>query len=103
MVGSWRGLVLLCQKETKTELWLHSATGRARERRRRSIGASIARHAHGPLPDLLTVPGIGPRNMEKLVAKGIAKLAELKQLYRDKVSFTFPISQVVVFVSLPRL
>jgi predicted flap endonuclease-1-like 5' DNA nuclease len=63
------------------------ATGRARERRRRSFGASIARHAHGPLPDLLTVPGIGPRNMEKLVAKGIAKLAELKQLYRDKVSF----------------
>ncbi|CAM6072521.1 unnamed protein product [Sphagnum tenellum] len=30
------------------------------------------------------VPGIGPRNMEKLVAKGIAKLAELKQLYLDK-------------------
>jgi predicted RecB family nuclease len=38
-----------------------------------------------PLPDLLTVPGIGPRNMEKLVAKGIDKLAELKRLYRDKV------------------
>lgn len=80
-------LVLLCGEETKAELWLHFATGRARERRRRSFGASIARHAHGPLPDLLTVPGIGPRNMEKLVAKGIAKLAELKQLYRDKVSF----------------
>ena len=61
--------------------------GRARERRRRSVGASVARHAPGPLPDLLTVPGIGPRNMEKLVAKGIAKLAELKQLYRDKVLF----------------
>jgi predicted flap endonuclease-1-like 5' DNA nuclease len=38
-----------------------------------------------PSPDLLTVPGIGPRNMEKLVAKGIAKLANLKQLYLDKV------------------
>lgn len=63
------------------------AAGRARERRRRSVGASVARHAPGPLPDLLTVPGIGPRNMEKLVAKGIAKLAELKQLYRDKVLF----------------
>lgn len=59
---------------------------RMRERRRRSPGASVARHAQEPLPDLLTVPGIGPRNMEKLVLKGIAKLDELKQLYRDKVS-----------------
>jgi predicted flap endonuclease-1-like 5' DNA nuclease len=59
-----------------------------RERRRRSIGASVARHAHEPFPDLLTVPGIGPRNMEKLVSKGIAKLAELKQLYRDKVIYS---------------
>lgn len=58
--------------------------GRMRERRRRSLGASVARHVQGPLPDLLTVPGIGPRNMEKLVSKGIARLAELKQLYRDK-------------------
>ena len=61
-------------------------SGRIRERRRRLLGANAARHAHEPLPDLLTVPGIGPRNMEKLVLKGIAKLDELKQLYRDKVS-----------------
>ncbi|XP_002990474.2 uncharacterized protein LOC9631521 [Selaginella moellendorffii] len=49
-------------------------------------GAAIERRrrAAAPLPDLLTVKGIGPRNMEKLVAKGIGKLVELKQLYRDK-------------------
>ncbi|GAB4861451.1 hypothetical protein Ancab_036653 [Ancistrocladus abbreviatus] len=35
-------------------------------------------------PDLLTVPGVGPRNLRKLVDKGIAGLAELKQLYKDK-------------------
>ncbi|GAB2271923.1 hypothetical protein Dimus_006751 [Dionaea muscipula] len=35
-------------------------------------------------PDLLKVPGVGPRNLRKLVDKGIAGLAELKQLYRDK-------------------
>lgn len=36
-------------------------------------------------PDLLAIPGVGPRNLRKLVEKGIAGVAELKQLYRDKV------------------
>ncbi|TYK00425.1 Deoxycytidine kinase [Cucumis melo var. makuwa] len=35
-------------------------------------------------PDLLTIPGVGPRNLKKLVEKGIAGVAELKQLYKDK-------------------
>lgn len=35
-------------------------------------------------PDLLDIPGVGPRNLRKLVEKGIAGVAELKQLYRDK-------------------
>ncbi|XP_041004407.1 uncharacterized protein LOC121249709 [Juglans microcarpa x Juglans regia] len=35
-------------------------------------------------PDLLTIPGVGPRNLRKLVDKGIGGVAELKQLYRDK-------------------
>lgn len=35
--------------------------------------------------DLLAIPGVGPRNLRKLVGKGIAGIAELKQLYRDKV------------------
>lgn len=36
-------------------------------------------------PDLLTIPGVGPRNLRKLVEKGIAGVTELKQLYKDKV------------------
>ncbi|KAG2710155.1 hypothetical protein I3760_04G012800 [Carya illinoinensis] len=35
-------------------------------------------------PDLLTIPGVGPRNLIKLVEKGIGGVAELKKLYRDK-------------------
>ncbi|XP_078441002.1 P-loop containing nucleoside triphosphate hydrolases superfamily protein [Wolffia australiana] len=34
--------------------------------------------------DLLTIPGVGPRNLRKLVDKGIGGVADLKQLYRDK-------------------
>lgn len=34
--------------------------------------------------DLLTIPGVGPRNLRKLVDKGFAEVAQLKQLYRDK-------------------
>ncbi|CAN6463850.1 unnamed protein product [Victoria cruziana] len=34
--------------------------------------------------DLLTIPGVGPRNLRKLVDKGIEGVADLKQLYRDK-------------------
>jgi len=37
-------------------------------------------------PDLLAIPGVGPRNLRKLVQKGIAGVAQLKQLYKDKVS-----------------
>ncbi|KAA8538656.1 hypothetical protein F0562_028264 [Nyssa sinensis] len=35
-------------------------------------------------PDLLTIPGVGPRNLKKLVEKGIGGVGELKQLYKDK-------------------
>ncbi|KAK4256249.1 hypothetical protein QN277_009137 [Acacia crassicarpa] len=35
-------------------------------------------------PDLLTIPGVGPRNLRKLVRKGIAGVVELKKLYKDK-------------------
>ncbi|MED6199742.1 hypothetical protein PIB30_078793 [Stylosanthes scabra] len=35
-------------------------------------------------PDLLAIPGVGPRNLRKLVRKGIAGVAQLKQLYKDK-------------------
>lgn len=41
----------------------------------------------GASPDLLTIPGVGPRNLRKLVEKGFSGVAQLKQLYKDKVIF----------------
>ena len=38
-------------------------------------------------PGLLTIPGVGPRNLRKLVENGISGVAELKQLYKDKVLY----------------
>lgn len=35
-------------------------------------------------PDLLAIPGVGPKNLRKLVEKGIGGVSELKQLYKDK-------------------
>lgn len=52
--------------------------------RRRQRGLSSAGDFIGN-PDLLTIPGVGPRNLRKLVEKGIAGVAELKKLYKDKV------------------
>ncbi|KAF3331941.1 Deoxycytidine kinase [Carex littledalei] len=34
--------------------------------------------------DLLSIPGIGPRNLRKLADKGFQGVAQLKQLYKDK-------------------
>lgn len=45
-----------------------------------TVGGALAGN-----PDLLTIPGVGPRNLRKLVEKGFAGVAELKQLYKDKV------------------
>jgi len=52
-------------------------------------------------PDLLTIPGVGPRNLRKLVEKGIGGLAELKQLYKDKVLFS--LKNVELFCSKNKL
>lgn len=54
-----------------------------RQRGGSSDGGSLAGN-----PDLLTIPGVGPRNLRKLVENGISGVAELKQLYKDKVFFT---------------
>jgi len=35
--------------------------------------------------ELLGIPGVGPRNLRKLVDGGFRDLARLKQLYTDKV------------------
>lgn len=51
-----------------------------RRQRASSSGGSVV----AGNPDLLAIPGVGPRNLRKLVEKGIGGVAELKQLYRDK-------------------
>lgn len=60
------------------------AEGRQRlQRERRHKGSSGSAALQGN-PDLLIIPGVGQRNLRKLVDKGIEGVAELKQLYRDK-------------------
>ena len=39
--------------------------------------------------ELLSIPGIGPRNLRKLADKGFQGVAQLKQLYKDKVMTSF--------------
>ncbi|OEL37738.1 Deoxycytidine kinase [Dichanthelium oligosanthes] len=48
---------------------------------RRQRGRSDALVGSG---ELLAIPGVGPRNLRKLVDKGFDGVAQLKQLYRDK-------------------
>ncbi|KAG2313143.1 hypothetical protein Bca4012_027719 [Brassica carinata] len=52
---------------------------RMSRRNRRSSNGSFEGH-----PDLLKIPGVGPRNQRKLVDNGIGDVAELKKLYKDK-------------------
>ncbi|KAL0314143.1 UNVERIFIED_CONTAM: Deoxycytidine kinase [Sesamum angustifolium] len=53
------------------------------QRRQRSGGGGVGAVVVGN-PDLLTIPGVGPRNLRKLVEKGFEGVAQLKQLYKDK-------------------
>ncbi|KAE8787026.1 deoxycytidine kinase [Hordeum vulgare] len=48
------------------------------ERRLRGVGAVAGSG------ELLAIPGVGPRNLRKLVDNGFEGVAHLKQLYRDK-------------------
>ncbi|XP_006654439.2 uncharacterized protein LOC102716131 [Oryza brachyantha] len=59
--------------------------GRAAERRLRAGGsAAAAAVAAVGSGELLSIPGVGPRNQRKLVDNGFEGVAQLKQLYRDK-------------------
>nr|CAB3461386.1 unnamed protein product [Digitaria exilis] len=51
---------------------------------RRMRGGSAAAAAVGTSVELLAIPGVGPRNLRKLVDNGFEGVAQLKQLYRDK-------------------
>ncbi|KAL8482525.1 hypothetical protein ACS0TY_028630 [Phlomoides rotata] len=52
---------------------------KARAQRRRCGGGAVVGN-----PDLLTIPGVGPRNLRKLVEKGFDGVEQLKQLYKEK-------------------
>ncbi|XP_057805128.1 uncharacterized protein LOC131020375 [Salvia miltiorrhiza] len=54
------------------------------QRRRSGGGGSGGGAVVVGSPDLLTIPGVGPRNLRKLVEKGFEGVAQLKQLYKDK-------------------
>lgn len=67
------------------------------ERRARGGGSLDAPPARSM--ELLAIPGVGPRNLRKLVDKGFQGVAQLKQLYTDKVydwlCFSVDLTQVV--------
>jgi thiamine monophosphate synthase len=57
------------------------------DEKRRGARAAAERRLRGGggSGELLAIPGVGPRNLRKLVDNGFEGVAHLKQLYRDKV------------------
>lgn len=62
-----------------------TGVGRLHRRQRGGVGEGGGGEEVLASPDLLTIPGVGPRNLRKLVQKGFMGVDQLKQLYRDKV------------------
>ncbi|KAL8162430.1 hypothetical protein V2J09_013919 [Rumex salicifolius] len=56
-------------------------------RRQRGSSENGASSCPPRCPDLLTIPGVGPRNLRKLVDNGIEGVDELKQIYRKRGYF----------------
>ncbi|KAH7681037.1 Deoxycytidine kinase protein [Dioscorea alata] len=74
--------------EDEEEGGIVEADQRSRSPRQRTSSVRRQRGgSNGPLGrnlELLTIPGVGPRNLRKLVDKGFEGVAQLKQLYKDK-------------------
>ncbi|KAM7510908.1 hypothetical protein LguiB_009783 [Lonicera macranthoides] len=73
--------------ESEKEVLSEEKPVRLQQRRQRSLmtgGGNTPGVAVLGSPDLLTIPGVGPRNLRKLVNNGIRGVAELKQIYKDK-------------------
>ncbi|XP_020584440.1 uncharacterized protein LOC110027384 [Phalaenopsis equestris] len=70
-----------CAEETSEQSDERSSRTAQQQRRQRS-------ESSGDIPgasfDLLSIPGVGPRNLRKLVDKGFRAIDELKQFYKDK-------------------
>lgn len=73
------------ESESENEEEEEKRRGRAGERRLRGGGSAAAAAAAAGRGELLSIPGVGPRNQRKLVDNGFEGVAQLKQLYRDKV------------------
>ncbi|KAI9084366.1 hypothetical protein K1719_033708 [Acacia pycnantha] len=73
-------------EEGKSTASLPSSEEKPSKLNKRLKGSSSSSCDISSNPDLLTIPGVGPRNLRKLVEKGFAGVAELKQLYKDKFS-----------------
>lgn len=71
------------ETENETENEAENVKARVQRRQRGSAGGGGGTAVDGS-PDLLTIPGVGPRNFKKLVEKGFEGVAQLKQLYKDK-------------------
>ncbi|KAK1371807.1 dNK domain-containing protein [Heracleum sosnowskyi] len=65
--------------EVKKELEEKRRLNRRQRGNEGGVSGLIARS-----PDLLAIPGVGPRNLKKLVEKGIGGVAQLKRIYKDK-------------------
>ncbi|KAJ4810862.1 Deoxycytidine kinase [Rhynchospora pubera] len=77
------------QKGEKCDESVEEVEGHEMEKREKVIKSVDRRNRGGnsvneESMELLAIPGIGPRNLRKLVDKGYQGVAQLKQLYRDK-------------------
>ncbi|RWV93894.1 hypothetical protein BHE74_00027042 [Ensete ventricosum] len=90
-----KGAVVKGEKKSRVTQQ-RAASGGSSTVERRPSGGIFDASPEGSL-ELLTIPGVGPRNLRKLVDKGFEGVAQLKQLYIDKV--VLPIDLILaVFV-----
>nr|CAB3465157.1 unnamed protein product [Digitaria exilis] len=87
--GARRGLLCSAEaarrgEDAEAEEAPRGGGSRAAAVERRMRGGSAAAAAVGTSVELLAIPGVGPRNLRKLVDNGFEGVAQLKQLYRDK-------------------
>jgi hypothetical protein len=71
-----------CDENTEKEGGEMEKKSKARSIERRNRGDNSVNEES---IELLAIPGVGPRNLRKLVDKGFQGVAQLKQLYKDKV------------------
>lgn len=93
-----KGAVVKGEKKNRvTQQRAASAGSSTVERRPR--GGILDASPEGSL-ELLTIPGVGPRNLRKLVNKGFGGVAQLKQLYIDKVYDNVPPIDLILAVAV---